>query len=119
MVAETDTYNLTELTKGMAEVVDLTLKIYSVAPDIIPSILEPFVFLPKDQIWDKLHDYIYSFEESKRHAVSHNLESAVGTFKKLVLDYEERIKSRQQPVDVPRREGSRPIKQFKTRKSEW
>jgi hypothetical protein len=110
---------LAKLTKDLECAVDMTKRIFAIAPDIIPSSLEAFVFLPQDKVSDQLLKVINDASEDKKESICNALEQAAVQFQATVTDMENRIKARQQPSDLPRRESARPFKQFKQRKSEW
>lgn len=107
------------LAKDLEKAVDATKKVFAIAPDIIPSILDEFVYLPKERVKENLLGFFNKVSEDKQENICHALESAVSGFMAIVVDMEDRIKARQQPADLPRREGPKPFKQFRQRKGEW
>jgi hypothetical protein len=110
---------ISKLTADLERSVDLAKKIFAKAPDMIPTRLEAFVFLPKEQVSSKLVEVISTAPEEMQETVCGILEQTAVAFERTVADMESRIQARQQPSDMPRREGSRPFKQFKQRRGEW
>lgn len=108
-----------KLISDLKKAIEITKRVFSTAPDIIPSHLEAFVFLPPEQVGEELDRMLKAAPEKARDEVCHMLEQSVAVFEATVTEMENRIKARQQPADVPRREGPRVFKQFKQRKAEW
>jgi hypothetical protein len=116
MVAEDRLSNL--ITKLQAAI-EAAKKVFNIAPDIIPSSLEMFVFLATDQVKDTLTSIFNSAPDNKHSEMCNTLERAITDFVAIVDEMETKIKIRQQPKDLPRRDGPRTFKQFRPRKGDW
>lgn len=112
------TDRLSKLTNDLERAVDLTKKIFSTAPDMIPAKLEAFVFLPKEKINDELLKVLSATPDEMQDAICSIIEHTVADFERTIAHMEASIAARQQPTDLPRR-GPRPFKQFKPRRGEW
>jgi len=110
---------ISKLTADLERSVDLAKKVFATAPDMIPTKLEAFVFLPKEHVSSKLVEVISAAPEEMQETICGILEQTAAIFERTVVDMESRIIARQQPSDMPRREGPRPFKQFKQRRGEW
>lgn len=108
-----------QLALGLARISSTLQRIHRTAPDIVPNELIPFTLVSVGELPGPLMDMVEKLPEDKHDVFCSTMEQAIKMFDEMAADMDKRIKERQQPEDVPRREGARVIRQFKRRKGEW
>jgi hypothetical protein len=109
--------DLLSIVKQLEDCTDTVKRIFHMAPGIVPDQLYPFVFLPREKVKESLTAALSIAED--KDAFLNGIQELVNIFNSMVKDMDTRIAERQQPTDIPRREGYKQINQFKKRRSEW
>lgn len=105
------------LVKQLEDCTDIVKRIFHTAPALVPDQLSQFVFVPKERVRESLNGALALTEDKE--SFLEGLQAVVNMFKSMVKVMDEKIAERQQPIDLPRREGYKKINQFKKRRGEW